>query len=63
MRIAFDRIEYPAGEQLEEAWRRLAHDMRAQAIDRIARLQRRHHAADIVELFVHRALQDLASGF
>jgi hypothetical protein len=63
MRIAFDGVEHAAREQLEEALGRLADDMGPQTIDGIAWPQGLHHAAHIVELSVHRSLQDLASGF
>jgi len=63
MGIAFDRVEHAARKQLKEALGRLADDMGAQAIDGVARPQGLDHAAHVVELSVHRSLQDLASGF
>src|SRR5690349_2989458 len=50
MRIAFDGVEHAAGEEIEESLRRLGDDLGPQAIDRIARLQSRHHRFDRFEI-------------
>ena len=55
VRVALDRVEHPAGKQLEEALGRAGDDLRPQAIDRVARLERRHHAAHVGELGFHGA--------
>src|SRR5215510_7895094 len=53
MRVALDRVEYPAWKQLKELPRRRLDHVRAQAEYRIARRQRLEHGRNVGELPGH----------